>query len=133
MSLFNEFNCFRFESKRYEKLVDHPTHQFRVILGDDHYDYIEDGELVKKLIIEYQVHKITEYLWEHESAPSAVNFVTGMLGIEPAHDPYDMSEGTNDNYCEQLLRGCSTQDRLDISLELMMIMQEKITDFEENL
>ena len=48
-SCFNTANLVVLKGNVYERLYNHPTHKYRVILEFDHYDYVEDELLIARL------------------------------------------------------------------------------------
>lgn len=47
---------------------------------------------------------LLELLEEHESAPSAVHLVAGTLGLTLDYEPYEASEGFNDQKRDELVK-----------------------------
>lgn len=61
MSIYIEENIFTFEGNKYEALFNHPEEiNYRVILSDDDYDYIEDERMIAILNAEYFIHSFGE-------------------------------------------------------------------------
>lgn len=125
--LFIKRNCFYYSGKQYERLYDF-KHNFRVILGEDDYDYVEDFDLECELFNEFNVHHIAKIIWSNESAPSAVNLVAAYTGNEFDHDPYDCSEGFNDKHTEDMLRAATPQEKFDILFDMFEILNEKLEE-----
>lgn len=53
-SPFSEQHCFDYDNQCFEDLRDAPSelefkHEFRVVLSDDDYDYVEDQQLIEAL------------------------------------------------------------------------------------
>ena len=47
--MFDNQNLIVLDGKCYERMNEHPTHRYRVILSSDDYDYVEDQELINRL------------------------------------------------------------------------------------
>jgi hypothetical protein len=64
-SCFHKPNVFKFEGQYYEFIADPDyvdpcyTHPFRIILGEDDYDYVEDKFLIERLTKFYFFHRLS--------------------------------------------------------------------------
>ena len=71
-------------------------------------------------------NKILGLLQTFESSPGAVSLVAAVCGVELDYEPYEASEGYNDSKVEELLKNATTEQKLELTVELLQAAAENI-------